>query len=473
MRLITTKQSILLIILLLIDISLYAQKKGYDGIYSGIPWFDNNLNTVSAHSASIVKESGKFYLFGEYKSDSSNCFAGFSCYSSTDLFNWKFEKIVLPPQVSGILGPNRVGERAKVLKCPKTGEFVMFMHTDDLNYMDPYIGYATSSTINGTYTFHGPILFNGKPIKRWDMGMFQDSDGSGYLIIHHGSLFKLNDDYTSIAEQTAKDVTDGESPAIIKKNNVYFWLASNLTGWERNDNFYYTATSLSGPWVSRGLFAPKDKLTWNSQTTYVLPIIGSKDTTYIFMGDRWSHPRQNSAATYVWQPMKVEGNALSIPDYEECWNINLKSGESYPVILGKKFIDNTNSIIKYFGKWEHSIKDDLTLSSSETKGSSFSITFKGTQIGIYCLATNKGGYAKVSLINDKGVSILTSTIDMYSKYSVSTLKFLSPKLKKDVYTLKVTVIEDKWGWVDKYGEISGSQGFEVNLDKVYIKKLSD
>lgn len=66
--------------------------------------------------------------FGEYESDESNAFPGFGCYSSTDLVNWRFERIVLPVQKDGILGPDRVGERVKVMKCPKTGEYVMLMH---------------------------------------------------------------------------------------------------------------------------------------------------------------------------------------------------------------------------------------------------------------------------------------------------------------------------------------------------------
>jgi beta-xylosidase len=85
-------------------------------IYNGIPWFDNNGNIVNAHAACIVEDGGWYYLFGEYKSDTVNVFTGFSCYSSDDLVNWQFERIVLPQQKDGLLGPNRVGERVKVMK---------------------------------------------------------------------------------------------------------------------------------------------------------------------------------------------------------------------------------------------------------------------------------------------------------------------------------------------------------------------
>ena len=112
---------------------------------------DDKRDIVNAHGAWIVEENGRYYLFGEWKSDKSNAFPGFSCYSSDDLVNWKFESIVLRVQPEGILGPNRVGERVKVMKCPKTGEYIMLMHADDMGYKDPYIGLVTCKTIAGDY----------------------------------------------------------------------------------------------------------------------------------------------------------------------------------------------------------------------------------------------------------------------------------------------------------------------------------
>ena len=107
----------------------FAQKhSGYTAIHSGVPWFDDRGKTVSAHGANMVKDNNRFYLFGEIHTDTSNAFAGFSCHSSTDLYNWTFESIALPVQAEGKLGPNRVGERPKVMKCPKTGEYVMYIH---------------------------------------------------------------------------------------------------------------------------------------------------------------------------------------------------------------------------------------------------------------------------------------------------------------------------------------------------------
>ena len=74
---------------------------------------------------------------------------------SVDLCNWRFERIAFSQQKDGRMGPERVGERPKVLKCPATGEFVMLMHTDNLRYKDPCVCYATSKSLSGPWTYGG------------------------------------------------------------------------------------------------------------------------------------------------------------------------------------------------------------------------------------------------------------------------------------------------------------------------------
>jgi hypothetical protein len=456
-------------ILLAVSHFSIAQKVGYsDGIYTGVPWYDDRGNVVSAHGANIVKDNGRYYLFGEAHTDTANAFVGFNCYSSADLYNWKFESIALPVQASGKLGPNRVGERCKVMKCPTTGEYLMYMHADTLGYTDQFVGYATSANITGPYTFKGPLLFNGKPIKKWDMGTFQDKDGAGYVLLHGGDIYKLNDDYKSISEQVNKAMVPGfEAPTLFRKDNTYYFIGSDLTGWERNDNYYFTATSLKGPWIRKGFLAPKGTLTWNSQTTFVLAIEGSKETTYMYMGDRWSYPKQASAATYVWQPITFVGDSLSIPRHREAWKINQATGVASSVGIPKKIIAGTSKQITYSGKWSN---DTLSMRSSDEKDASFAVKFKGTQVGLYNLARPDGGYARITLSNSKGKTILTSVVDTYSKYMVSSLKFMSPLLPKDDYTLVVSVLKENWFWVNKKQVRSGSGGYFVSLDKIVVKE---
>ncbi|UGU15677.1 family 43 glycosylhydrolase [Sinomicrobium kalidii] len=453
--------------LMVLQIGLVIQnisgQERYEAIHSGIPWFDQFNNEVNAHGACIVEENGRYYLFGEYKSD-TNVFMGFSCYSSTDLKNWEFEKIVLPRQPDGLLGPGRIGERVKVMKCPETGEFIMYMHTDDRKYNDPHIGYATSKTVNGDYQFQGAILHEGKPIRKWDMGTFRDTDGKGYLLIHHGLIYELSSDYKSVKRLVTSQKGGGESPAMFKKDGVYYWLSSNLTSWERNDNTYMTATSPEGPWTMKGLFAPKGTLTWNSQCSFVFPVTNTKDTLFMYMGDRWSFPRQGSSATQVWQPITVRGDTMSIPEFQENWQVDMANVRWSPVDWKKEPVKDKSRIVR--GHWE----TNKGIQGSNEKGAAISYTFTGQGVGIKAVSNNTSGYGRVIIKNSKGEEVVNSIMDFYSKYEYSSQKFLSPFLEKDTYTLSIEVLGEHPKWSDKSLNTYGSTDDYVRIEDVFVVK---
>ena len=428
-------------------------------IRNGMPWFDDHGNIVNAHGACIVEEKGKYYLFGEWKSDESNAFPGFSCYSSDDLVNWKFERVVLTVQPDGILGPNRVGERVKVMKCPSTGEFVMFMHADDMGDKDPYIGYATCKTINGEYQLQGPLLYQGKPVQRWDMGTFQDTDGKGYLLIHHGPIYRLSDNYRSIEMEVAHVKGSGESPAMFKKDGIYYMLYSNLTSWEKNDNFYFTAPKIEGPWTKQGLFCPEGTLTYNSQSTFVFPLKRGNDTIPMFMGDRWSYPHQASAATYVWMPMQVNGTKLSIPEYWQCWDFNTLK----PVDILRKGKRVSMKNIKPAVGWT----ENRGCFVSNAKGSVLAVPFRGTHVAVVGKSDCHSGYARVSVLNAKKDTVYSSLVDFYSKYSEKAIRIMTPEMEKGNYTLLVEVTGIKPVWTDKSKTIYGSDNTFVTIDDIY------
>jgi hypothetical protein len=428
-------------------------------IRNGMPWFDDHGNIVNAHGACIVEEKGRYYLFGEWKSDESNAFPGFSCYSSDDLVNWKFERVVLTVQPDGILGPNRVGERVKVMKCPSTGEFVMFMHADDMGYKDPYIGYATCKTINGEYQLQGPLLYQGKPVQRWDMGTFQDTDGKGYLLIHHGPIYRLSDDYQSIEMEVAHVKGSGESPAMFKKDGIYYMLYSNLTSWEKNDNFYFTAPKIEGPWTKQGLFCPEGTLTYNSQSTFVFSLKRGNDIVPMFMGDRWSYPHQASAATYVWMPMQVNGTKLSIPEYWQCWDLNTLK----PVDILRKGKQVSMKNIKPAVGWT----ENRGCFVSNAKGSVLAVSFRGTHVAVVGKSDSHSGYARVSVLNAKKDTVYSSLVDFYSKYSEKAIRIMTPEMEKGNYTLLVEVTGIKPVWTDKSKTIYGSDNTFVTIDDIY------
>jgi hypothetical protein len=112
-----------------------------------------------------------------------------------------------------------------------------------------------------------------------------------------------------------------ESPALIKHNGVYFMFASQLTGWNPNDNYYSTATSLSGPWSGWKKFADSGSNTYASQTTFVLPLGGGN---FMYMGDRWQSGNL-MRSTYVWLPLSISGTTASMKNAVN-WVLNPATG---------------------------------------------------------------------------------------------------------------------------------------------------
>jgi len=306
-------------------------------------------------------------------------------------------------------------------------------------------------------------LQNGKYIRKWDLGTFQDTDGKGYLLTHSGFIYELASDYKSVKRIVTSEKLDGEAPAMFKSKGVYFWLFSHRTSWERNDNFYLTSTSLEGPWTNKGLLAPAGTLTWNSQSTFVLPVTNKKDTLFMFMGDRWSYPRQGSAATYVWLPITVKGVEMSIPVFQENWCLDGNSAQWFPVKQKSKSI-KANACIKN-GDW----KSENGKYLAKDKGSLITFSFKGKQIGLKALSNPTSGYAKVTIRNNKNQIIISTIVDFYSKYEYSSVKFLSPFLGRGSYELSVEVLGEHPKWSDKRFISYGSTNDYVVIEDVFIR----
>lgn len=60
-------------------------------IVPGAQWIDTEGDVVNAHAGCVTKdpETGRFYLFGEYKTEEQPEGGGVSVYSSDDLATWE------------------------------------------------------------------------------------------------------------------------------------------------------------------------------------------------------------------------------------------------------------------------------------------------------------------------------------------------------------------------------------------------
>jgi hypothetical protein len=71
--------------------------------------------------------------------------------------------------------------------------------------------------------------------------------------------------------------------------------------------------------------APPETNTYNSQSTMFIKVVGSKDTTVIYMGDRWK-PSTLHDSRYIWMPVEIGAGKLWLPEPKP-WSINVKTGK--------------------------------------------------------------------------------------------------------------------------------------------------
>ena len=323
-------------------LSLHAAQKETQ-IKSGTIWTDSNGKMINAHGAGILYHEGTYYMYGEYKGDSTywnpkvpkwECYrtaaCGISCYSSKDLLNWKFEGVVLPPNTQDTLSdlhPSKVLERPKVLYNKKTKKFVMWMHVDSHDYAKAAAGVAVCDSPTGIFKYKGSFRPNNQMSR--DMTVYQDDDGRAYHVYSSEKnatmqICLLTDDYLKPTTHYTRNFENKfrEAPAVFKRNNKYYLITSGCSGWDPNQARLAVADSMLGNWTvigdpCTGVDAQK---TFFAQSTHVLQIAGIKDA-YIAMFDRWNK-KDLMNSRYVWLPIKFDGDKISIP-WNEAWNFGI------------------------------------------------------------------------------------------------------------------------------------------------------
>lgn len=341
----------------------------YSQFTPGEIWLDTEGKPINAHGGGVLYSDGTYYWYGEIKEGKTylpDCnkswggtrvdVVGVSCYSSKDLYNWKYEGNVLPAVAdeSHDLHTKKVVERPKVIYNAKTKKYVMWMHIDSMNYAAARSGVATSDRPMGPFTFLGSLRPNAgvwpgnmsdeekdeidKPLARdfeggqmaRDMTLFVDDDGKAYQVYSsegnpttHISL--LTDDYLKPAGKYIQVFVDRsmEAPTLFKHNGKYYFIASGCTGWEPNAARSAVADSIWGPWKElgnpcRGENAEK---TFFGQSTFVLPVAG-KTGAFIFMADRWNKDDLKESR-YVWLPVEFQ-EGKPIVKWQETWSLETK-----------------------------------------------------------------------------------------------------------------------------------------------------
>jgi Glycosyl hydrolases family 43 len=451
-------------------------------IISAVPLLDTSGNLVNAHGVGFIRVGNTYYMVGEQRSgkndtysgstaNGEDAFSGISMYSTTDFVNWAFVGTVVTPVPGTILYPPQCGERPKILYNASTSKYVIYIKMmTQTGSPSVYIGsfaVLTSSSISGPYALQGTLSLTGAD----DFQVFQDTDGSQYLVRSEGKLYKFSADGLSINTTPVKTgIQSGEGVSLYQAGSTYFWQSSQGSYWHCNDNSYSTATSLTGTWTSHGNFCPSGSKTWESQDTAVVTVAGTSGTTYIYVGDRWANGHL-PASTLVMQPFTVSGSTESIPTYNPIWKLDVAAGTWSPVTpSGTTVNDNTTGTgpnqFTYSSGWTASSCSSCYNSdshSSSTTGATATIGFTGTRILLYSAYDNSSGIMGVTLSDSSGTAV-TPEVQVSLRYDAPAtgnyLVYASPIVPNGSYVLKVRVT----GLKDLY-----SSGTTCNIDRVLIQ----
>lgn len=186
----------------------------------------------------------------------------------------------------------------------------MWMHIDANDYSYSQAGVAVSDNPEGPYKYLRSVKPNGQMSR--DMTVYKDDDDNAYLIYASESnktmqVCLLSHDYLSPTKTYTRitSAENREAPAVFKYNGKYYLITSDCTGWSPNPATYAVADSLLGKWKQMGnpCKGPGAENTFESQSTYILPLPGQPDT-FIFMADRWNKLNLEDSR-YVWLPLKM------------------------------------------------------------------------------------------------------------------------------------------------------------------------
>lgn len=183
----------------------------------------------------------------------------------------------------------------------------MYFHLDSASFHMGMVGVATCSAVAGDYRYIAGFQPDGQ--RSLDMGLYQEADGTAFLVRSVNNLYtgfsRLTEDYlNTTADGIVSRGPRCEGQAVWRDGATYYLLCSHLTGWAANPAILASAKApLEGAaWTVLGN-PSGSATTYNSQSTYVLKYVHphSGKELVVYMGDRWN--AGHAPNEYVWLPM--------------------------------------------------------------------------------------------------------------------------------------------------------------------------
>lgn len=295
-------------------------------ILPGEVWIDDRDSVINAHGGGVIFRNGRYYWYGEKRGRSASM--GVTAYSSRDLLKWTYEGMALEQDATDTLSDIRTGclmERPKVIYNDRTGKYVMWFHLElkGQGYKAARAGVAVSDGPTGPFRYLGSMRPNGNMSR--DMTLFKDDNGDAYLIYSSRENYdlritRLTGDYLNVTKVDSMLFSNHrEAPAVMKHKGAYYMITSGCTGWKPNEAWLHRSEDIMGPWrrvQGNPMRGPLAELTFDAQSTHILPIEGRKDA-YVFMADRWK-PGDLKDSRYIWLPVRFE-DGVPFMEWTSSW----------------------------------------------------------------------------------------------------------------------------------------------------------
>ncbi|MGM8363717.1 family 43 glycosylhydrolase [Flavobacterium sp. ARAG 55.4] len=371
-------------------------------------------------------------------------FKSVSCYSSTDLVNWTFERDVLTNTSETPQSWRTWVGRLGVAYVKEINKYAMFVQHGN------QVLVTLADSPAGDFSWHHKI--NMEPIigtsNTGDQTVFTDEDGKSYLIYSYGkgrnkiyvSEIGVKDGKVTILDCT--QIFKGasrEGNCMFKYKNKYYMAASNIYGWDSSFAYYLVSDNIRGPYLPANemeiMEGSAEDYAHVTQTGFFYTIKRNDKETVIYCGDRWSDFAGNGLGYNQWVPLSFDGhkpyfNSLS------SWNLDEKTG-NWNVAADNNYVKNGS-----FEADRNKIPSDVKPVQEQLLGWK-TVVIKGNPIAVKSEISPQLNYFNTEedrkeVIGEKSLNI-NDTVDFTREITQQISSSPYVALKDGVYTLTARV----------------------------------